>query len=641
MPQLFINNFVTQFIASVKAAPDTASPALELDYGILRVPDGAAGVLLNPGAGNWYVLTAFKRSGSLESSYEVLHVTGVDNSVIGECRLTVLRGQEGTAPSAYIAGDIVELRLTAGGMGQYVQGTDARLSNARTPIGSAGGVLSGDYPNPSFAQAMATQAGLDTKAPLTGVGASGTWPISISGEAATAAAAPWSGITGKPAVIAAGADAAAARAAIGAAASGETVSAVRQPVNTTPAAAATGITETPTLIASTYYSLYGIAMSGSQWQVSTVADFATTVISTGDIAGSGLSYTLGAGALSVNSVYYWRVRYKDAEGVYSTWSAPTSFTTAASFNSYIATPTATPAAFGDPLEGGFYAGLVWNELVQSASSTAIGTGAKTFTVADMTSSPIVYAGQQLEVRSRANPANKMVGTVTGATGAALTVNVTGVGGAGTFADWSIMARFRVITAPKASGENASIAYKNANTAAPAATGTLTEGRKATLAMVGADTSTVYPAAHWCNNLNIGGKTDWYLPARDELETCWRNLKPTTDANYVTENRPAAATPNYANLGSYGDTAATHGLNNNSAPAGAAYTSGSPAQTAATAFRTGGAEAFEYGSSYYWSSTEYSASNAWFQFWNSSVPGGQSSNDKTNAIRARAVRRSII
>ena len=163
MPQLFLNNFQTQFIASVKAAPDSASPALELDYGVLRVSDGAAGVLLNPAAGNWYVLTAFKRSGSAESDYEVLHVTAVDNAVLGECRLSVLRGQEGTTPKSYVPGDVVELRLTAGGMGQYVQTTDARMSNPRVPAGAAGGVLSGTYPNPGFAQAMATAAELGGK----------------------------------------------------------------------------------------------------------------------------------------------------------------------------------------------------------------------------------------------------------------------------------------------------------------------------------------------------------------------------------------------------------------------------------------------------------------------------------------------
>lgn len=422
---------------------------------------------------------------------------------------------------------------------------------------------------------------------------------------------------------------------------GDGIPAIRLPANTSPAGGAANVGEAVTLTASAYYSLYGIPMVASQWQVSIVGDFSTIVLSTGDVAGVSTSYAVAAGILAVANTYYWRVRYKDAEGAYSSWSTPTSFATAASFNDYIDTPTATPASFGDPLEGGFYAGMIWNELAQSGTSTAINTGVKTFTVPNMSSAPIVYAGQQLEVRSRANPANKMIGAVTGANGTTLTINVTSAGGSGTFTDWSIMSRYRVIVAPKASGENAGLALKNANTAFPVACQTLAEGLRATQAMRDADTSTVYPAAHWARGLSIGGRSDWYIPARDELELCWRNLKPVTNSNYTSANRSAGASFSYANNGSYGDTANTHGLNNNSAPAGAAYTAGVPGQTAAPAFRTGGAEAFEFGSVYYWSSSEHSASRAWGQGWNSSSPGFQYSSNKADTYRVRAVRRSVI
>ena len=45
--------------------------------------------------------------------------------------------------------------------GEVVKGDDTRLSNSRTPTGTAGGVLSGSYPNPGFAVDMAAQAELD------------------------------------------------------------------------------------------------------------------------------------------------------------------------------------------------------------------------------------------------------------------------------------------------------------------------------------------------------------------------------------------------------------------------------------------------------------------------------------------------
>ncbi|MDD2742321.1 MAG: hypothetical protein PHV02_08610 [Rhodocyclaceae bacterium] len=417
---------------------------------------------------------------------------------------------------------------------------------------------------------------------------------------------------------------------------------VAAPTITGPNTGATDVTETPT-ITTTAFAAIGLADThlNSDWELWTgPSRTGTKIASSYNDTVNKTSWPIGAGILSVNTTYYPAVLHRGTILGASAW-AVSSFTTAATFNSYIATPTATPSNFGDALEGGFYAGMIWNQLVQSSSSKALATGTQTFTVPDMSATPIVYGGQTLEVRSRANPANKFVGTVTGAIGTTLTLNVSSIAGSGTFSDWSIMSRFRIIQAPKASGENAGVALKNANDAFPAACQTLTEGWLATEAMKIAGNSSVYPAAWWARGLSIGGKTDWYVPARDELELAWRNLKPTTGANYTAANRPTGQSFSYANNGSVGDTANTHGTNNNSSPVGAAYTSGSPAQTTVTSFQTGGAEAFEYGAAYYWSCSEYSATNAWLQNWRSSFPGFQDNYSKADTYRVRAVRRSII
>jgi hypothetical protein len=77
--------------------------------------------------------------------------------------LTVVRGQDGTSGRAYAAGDKIELRVTA---------------QALTDVYNNGGV-----------QSVNGSTGAVSVAPLTGTGTSGTWPISITGNAATATSA--------------------------------------------------------------------------------------------------------------------------------------------------------------------------------------------------------------------------------------------------------------------------------------------------------------------------------------------------------------------------------------------------------------------------------------------------------------------
>ncbi len=78
-------------------------------------------------------------------------------------------------------------------------------------------------------------------------------------------------------------------------------------------------------------------------------------------------------------------------------------------------------------------------IATSASSVAIGTGSKTFTVAADVANKSFIAGTFVHIYSRADTADYMFGTVTSystSTGA-LVVDVTATGGSGTNTDWNI------------------------------------------------------------------------------------------------------------------------------------------------------------------------------------------------------------
>lgn len=121
----------------------------------------------------------------------------------------------------------------------------------------------------------------------------------------------------------------------------------------------------------------------------------------------------------------------------------------------------------------------------------------------------------------------------------------------------------------------------------------------------------HPAAKFCEDLSIGGYTDWYLPARYELDIAYENLKPGTTSN----------TPLW-------------GINPYSVPERTVNrTAGAPARTSVAAFQSGGAEAFV--ASYHWSSTEDSATDAWVLDFSG---GSQLSGTKLFDTRVRAFRK---
>jgi hypothetical protein len=257
-----------------------------------------------------------------------------------------------------------------------------------------------------------------------------------------------------------------------------------------------------------------------------------------------------------------------------------------------------------------------------------------------------YLGQSVRIAPAVNTTQAFIdGHVRTRTPRGLQIAVTGITGSGVFSDWVIAARWKVILAPKSGGESTvNMAYKTADTAAPIECKTLTNGRAATAAMIAANTaagSVIYPAADFIRGVNaaaLSGYTDWELPARDWLELMWRNLKPVTLDNSVA-TRPSSNS--YIRDANTDDIALEgRGLNRHSIPAGGAYTAADPARTALALFQTGGAQTPPW-EIRFWSSSEYSATDAWTQHYYTSSPGYQSLTNKTLNFRVRAVRREIL
>lgn len=179
---------------------------------------------------------------------------------------------------------------------------------------------------------------------------------------------------------------------------------------------------------------------------------------------------------------------------------------------------------------------------------------------------------------------------------------------------SSVATHYIVVGPLASAENASLQWKTTNTSTSGTSSNI-DGPTNSANMNNAS----HPAAQFCKALTVGGYTDWYMPAKNELEICYYNLKPTTTSNNT--NPPASQ----------------RGANPNAVPArSSGYTSGDPAQTSATIFRDTGSQYFTAGG--YWTSTEYNDGNGLRQLFNI---GSQYYSGKNSTQRVRAIRRVAV
>lgn len=170
----------------------------------------------------------------------------------------------------------------------------------------------------------------------------------------------------------------------------------------------------------------------------------------------------------------------------------------------------------------------------------------------------------------------------------------------------------LIVAPKATGEAAGLQYGPQGTVT-GATSVIDGPTNTTNLAARGDT---YQAALFCKNLTIGGFTDWYMPALNELEVLYYFLKPDTTSNAAVGANPNAVSPEPINTN---------------------YTTGSPAQTSATAFRTGAASQEFSLPGYIQSSTETDLNNSYVIGFDN---GLQYNTSKTNigSRYVRAVRR---
>ena len=170
----------------------------------------------------------------------------------------------------------------------------------------------------------------------------------------------------------------------------------------------------------------------------------------------------------------------------------------------------------------------------------------------------------------------------------------------------------LVVGPKASAQSTSTGQWKTSTTTTSGTSSLIDGPTNSSNMNNAS----HPAGQFCEGLTIGGFSDWYMPAKNELEVCYYNLKPGTGNNNTSS-----------------------GTNTNAVPSrGSNYTAGTPAQTSATIFQSPSGTEFFATNVDRWTSTQATALYGWNQIFST---GLQAQQYKTNGNTVRAIRRVAV
>lgn len=319
---------------------------------------------------------------------------------------------------------------------------------------------------------------------------------------------------------------------------------VTQPTITSPTAGQTGVGLTPTIQSSAFATVpagQGVHQS-SQWQIATTSDFLNIAYDSGIDTVNKTSVTVPNGLLTISTPYYVRVKHTSSTIGASAWSPTVTFTTT---NSYIVTPTVTitggttnvgqtptitTSAF--TVFGGTdtHTSTDWIITKVSDGSTVWqSVGNTTNKTSIVVPANVLIVGTQYTAKARFTGAAKgssAYGTVNFTTATSFIPTTPGTPfGGGLYAgqiteDDGIT--YAIIVAAKAQGGEASgtLAWKLSNTTTTG-TDSLNNGFNNTAAMVAAGIS-LHPAANFCKGLSINGYTDWYLPAKDELNLLYTN-----------------------------------------------------------------------------------------------------------------------